>query len=148
MFSPKRIILHHSATEDSGTVSWLAIRDYHIRVKEWSDIGYHFGIERIMDDYGRSGIEILFGRLLTEAGAHAYGYNHDSIGICFVGNYDVVIPNIGMLKHGVRLVNWLRQVYSIPISSIIGHRDVSDKTCPGKLFDIKMFQNMVRVGEV
>ena len=41
------IMIHHSATEDSQTLSWQAIRRFHMTDPEhlWADIGYHAGVE-------------------------------------------------------------------------------------------------------
>ncbi len=38
---PEHIIIHCSGTEDSETVSWSAIRRYHIYDNGWANIGYH-----------------------------------------------------------------------------------------------------------
>ena len=57
--TPRRIIIHHSATKDGRTFSWSAIRRYHVHTLGWTDIGYHAGIELIGDDF-----ECLFGRAL------------------------------------------------------------------------------------
>jgi hypothetical protein len=138
---PKRIILHHSLTEDGETVSWGAIRRYHVETMGWRDIGYHFGIEKIGGRY-----ETLLGRMPGSIGAHTQGYNHDSLGICLVGNFDVLAPPREQWRAAVDLVRWLSAVYKIQPENIYGHRNFAPKTCPGTLFDMTAFRADVMKG--
>jgi len=137
---PDILVIHHSLTEDSNTVSWNAIRRYHTETLGWSDIGYHFGIEYIRDHY-----EILMGRMPNVKGAHCLGHNNNSIGICFVGCFDTHAPSQTQLYAGARLATWICKVYHIPVSNIVGHRDLigGSKTCPGKAFDLDLFRSLV-----
>ena len=141
MLKPDCIILHHSATKDSGTVSWNAIRRYHVKECAWAAIGYHFGIEYVTDPGDPKGsYEILVGRMPDQPGAHTTGQNNHSLGICFVGNFDDTHPPPEQWKKGVALVKWLCRLYAIPTARIYGHRDFANKTCPGKLFDVDAFR--------
>lgn len=135
---PVRIILHHSLTKDSGTVSWRAIRRYHVETLGWDDIGYHAGIELVGDRY-----EILIGRLMNERGAHTEGYNTGSIGICFVGNFDVDEVPPEQWNLGVKYVASLCDTLKIPVNEIYGHRDFASKTCPGLKFNLDGFKQQV-----
>lgn len=141
------IVIHHSLTKDSGSVSWGAIRDYHLK-KGWSNIGYHWGLEMV-GDYP----EILIGRFSNQNGAHAreMGMNRIGIGICVVGNYDLIPPPTQMLNRLRSLVLWLMDDFEIPVQNVIGHRDVGMmagfnwkkgeyKSCPGKLFSLSSFR--------
>lgn len=134
--TPKYIILHHSATKDSGTVSWNAIRRYHIGMG-WSDIGYHFGIELINDHY-----EILMGRMFNQSGAHCKQdrMNYRSLGICFIGNFDLVKLSREQWNTGLKLVGSLCDTFGIPKDNVYGHNLLAHyKTCPGNLFDVDAF---------
>jgi len=129
------IMIHHSATEDGKTVSWQAIRRYHMAEKGWRDIGYHFGIELINDHR-----EILVGRNLGEDGAHCMGMNDKAVGICFVGNFDETPVPEDQWKTGILFVKSLCLELDIPITCVVPHRDYAPKTCPGKLFDMDLFR--------
>lgn len=161
---PEYIILHHSLTEDSRTVSWQAIRRYHkswayrgkiiteawgrelveqgFSTKEpWRDIGYHYGIELINDAY-----EILLGRMPNDSGAHCIerAMNHRSLGVCFIGNFDEVEPPVAQYQQGLHLVRWLMQEFGIPLTNVVGHRYFAGyKTCPGKRFSVDEFRRLL-----
>ena len=148
--TPEFIVIHHSLTADSGTVSWGTIRKYHL-AQGWRDVGYHWGVELVGDHY-----EVLMGRPMTEVGAHAkeVNMNERSIGICVVGNFDAEVPSVGVLEATARIVNQLMHLYGILRSEVIGHRDVGlmagldwqagqFKSCPGKLFRMDLLRGML-----
>ena len=165
MINWKHIIVHHSLTEDKKSLDWQGIRNYH---KSWAyegniikeadaraliaegkkgikypykDIGYHFGVERVNDE-----AEVLLGRMLTQEGAHTIGMNQDSIGICVVGNYDKEEPPLDIWVATVKLCVVLVDVFKISIDNIKGHREYSDKSCPGKMFDVQqLIDDVARV---
>jgi hypothetical protein len=142
------IIIHHSLTKDGDTVSWGAIRRYHMEERGWDDIGYHFGIERINGRY-----EVLIGRMPNVVGAHCkeLGMNSNAFGVCLVGNFDEAPPHPDQLFATQLLCAFLCREYHIPPANILGHRDIGlligydwkagqYKSCPGKLFDIESFR--------
>jgi len=136
--NPKNIVLHHSLTKDGKTVSWGTIRDYHKKVLGWDDIGYHFGIELVDEHY-----EILMGRMISEIGAHCprESMNRNSIGICLIGNFDLIEPSIFIWTLGLKLVRQLMTSFGINLTHIHGHREFANyKTCPGKHFDLDLFR--------
>ena len=136
------IILHHSLTKDSVTVSWSAIRRYHTQHLGWDDIGYNFGVELVGTKWQKD-YEIFVGRTLDKSGAHTKGMNSKGIGICCVGNYDIVKPQPEMIARLVPLLKWLRKEYKIPMENIQGHRDFAKKTCPGELFDLDHIKDLL-----
>lgn len=143
MRKPTYIIVHHSLTEDSKTVSWGAIERYHTEVKGWKDIGYHAGIELIGGDY-----YALIGRSDQEDAAAVKEANMNQLGlhVCCIGNYDNMPPTISMLEALVKRIikPWMVE-YNIGIDHIKAHRDYAPyKSCPGTQFNMDQLRNMVK----
>ena len=119
--STKKIVLHHAAAKK------CSVADIHRWHKEngWSGIGYHFLV--------RKDGKVYEGRPITKVGAHAYGYNGDSLGICFEGNFEVEkMPDV-QKEAGKELVAYVLKKYP-SITRIVGHRDLMATACPGKNF--------------
>ncbi|MCK4786181.1 MAG: N-acetylmuramoyl-L-alanine amidase [Desulfobacteraceae bacterium] len=141
---PKRVIVHHSLTKDSGTVSWGAIRKYHTQTMKWTGIGYHAGVEQIMSG-GELNYEVLMGRMWDRKGAHVRGHNHNSLSICFVGNYDKIAPRKEMLEAGAKIIALWLKLYGLTIDDIYTHHNFDiHKSCPGKMFDMEYLKMLVQ----
>jgi len=134
-------MLHHSLTRDGQTVSWGAIRRYHVETRHWGAIGYHYGVELVGDHY-----EVLMGRseLDPAAACPQEEMNARALHICCVGNFDDAPPPSAMLEALVGLVILPAMVeYGLPPERIIGHRDANpNKTCPGLRFDLDVVRTM------
>jgi N-acetylmuramoyl-L-alanine amidase len=97
----------------------VQIIDQWHKARGWKGIGYHF----LICPNGK--LEV--GRLLDEIGAHAEGYNKDSIGICLAGLTrfsDAQFTTLNALLYDMKR--------SFPGSTLHGHREFSKegKTCP------------------
>lgn len=127
----KYIIIHCSATPEGRDVKTETIRGWHIKQNKWKDIGYNYVIE--LDG------SIHQGRAVDEAGAHTYGYNSVSVGICYVGGMDKAMKNPKDTRTDaqkdslVKLIRLMKKKY--PNAVVCGHRDFSNKACPS--FDAK-----------
>lgn len=118
--STKRIILHHAEAKSCTAAD---IHRWHLD-NGWSGIAYHFFV--------RKDGTVYRGRPEDAVGAHAYGANSDSIGICFEGNFEQEIMPEVQAKAGYELVKMLKATYNI--SKVLAHRDVGNTDCPGKNF--------------
>ena len=144
MINWTHIMIHHSATKDSDTYSWSAIRRYHMTDPShmWSDIGYHFGVELVGTSF-----EALIGRPLDRIGAHCPQgmMNRRAIGVCVVGNYDLIEPPAGALAVlSERVLTPLMQTFRIDPVNIVFHRNYnSAKSCPGVRFTKELLERYV-----
>lgn len=129
-----KIIVHCSASDNPSQDSIEAIKDLHTgdpkekiqwgiyatNKRGWSDIGYHYFISK-------DGI-LHYGRPLDQAGAHCYGHNSNSIGICISGD------KIFNRKQFLILNQILRELiiqFGLTENDIHFHRDFDkNKSCP------------------
>ena len=132
------IIIHCTATRPD----WWASRTSNQKVAEvkkwhtdpapkgrgWSDIGYHFLIDR-------DGT-IVSGRPIGTVGAHTKGHNTGTIGISLFGGHggsagDEFLDNFteDQEKALRRLIDMLKTQYPT-ISKISGHNQYASKACP------------------
>ena len=114
----KYLVVHCSDTPDDQDLNGYDIHKMHIGFG-WDGIGYHQIILRNGD--------LQSGRPEYWKGAHAYGYNDKSLGVCLIGRKNFNSQQLITLRF---LLDALKQKY--PNSSIVGHYEItrSDKTCP------------------
>lgn len=129
------IIVHCSATRPE----WMTpnttqqkvdeIRRWHTVNNGWSDIGYHYVIDR-------DGT-VAKGRPLARSGAHTRGRNRDTVGICLIGGHGAAATD-DFSDHFTpeqdealrNMLKSLMQTYNT-ISKISGHNQYAAKGCPG-----------------
>lgn len=125
-----KIIIHCSDTPEDMDFTVADIDAWH-RDRGFSSIGYHFVIYRDGS--------VHTGRPLEQVGAHCFGQNANSVGICYIG---------GRAAKGVkpvdsrtpaqrsalrRLVADLRRQF--PAATVHGHNEFANKACP--CFDVQ-----------
>lgn len=123
----KAIVIHCAYTPPDMDVDAEEIRRWHVEERGWDDIGYHHVIKRD-GTYEK-------GRPEETPGAHVYGHNQDTIGVCLAGGMDADRQNPDCnftrqqwdkLEILVRSIRW--QHGQIPVH---GHREYdSSKACP------------------
>ena len=127
------LIIHHS-TRTHDFPFLIGLRHKHW--KGWEDIGYHFliGNGKL---FTREGI-VYPARPEDMEGAHASGYNHNSLGICLIGNFDKEPPHEKQFRALCSLLEAKMEQYKVPIENVLGHRELPNtkKSCPGRFLDI------------
>ena len=126
MLDPDKIeylVVHCSATPDDKPMSARDIHAMHLGFG-WHGVGYH----RVIN---RTGV-VEQGRPDYWIGAHVYGHNEISLGVCLIGRNHFTDEQFDSLESVLR--EWKAKH---PNAEVVGHRDFeyTDKTCPN--FDAK-----------
>lgn len=153
---PNLIIYHHTAMRRESTMSDL------VRV-----------IKSRKDANGKNWITAYNCVILADGsingfcrwdryGSHAAGSNRLSLGLTFMGNFETdarvpfanpdgrygpARPTEEQLHAGARVVVLWSRLYTIPLTfdqTVIPHRQISPKTCPGGNFPDREFRDLVR----
>ncbi len=122
---PEFIIVHHLAFRGEAGVK--EVRSWHIE-RGFTNIGYHYIIRKD----GR----IETGRYEHVQGAHCRGYNEKSVGIAMEGHHNFDTWTLQQTYSFKVLVAFLRLKYAIPVSKVVGHRELAKTECPGLLIDM------------
>lgn len=125
----KHIIIYHSGVVKPHTVE--DIHNWHLQ-RKWAGIGYHYFVNK-------KG-EIFSGRPTDTVGAHARGYNFNSVAICFEGDFNrEVISDEEISEEVIELIFFLRNAYHADLlffDELPGHK-------PVKGFRKDRFSNML-----
>ncbi|MFC7686867.1 peptidoglycan recognition family protein [Ureibacillus sp. GCM10028918] len=129
----QNIIVHHTSREHMTAEE---CHEFHQKERGWSGIGYNYFIEKngsIIEGRGQ------------HVGAHAYGYNRTSIGICMTGDFDMEVPTNEQWTSFLWLSNYMLKLYNIQPDQVLGHRELKgvQKSCPGKLIDMDEVRSQV-----
>lgn len=118
----KLLVVHCSDTNDDQDLTSIDIHKMHLDFG-WDGIGYH----KIITKDG----SVENGRPEFWVGAHVYGKNNCSLGVCLIGKDQFTDMQFSALESVLK--EW-KQKY--PLAKIIGHCDTikTNKTCPN--FDV------------
>ncbi|MFD7403969.1 FG-GAP-like repeat-containing protein [Streptomyces sp. NPDC059866] len=156
----KAAVVHHTGVDNDNTLSCAesaarmrTIQQAHL-AQEWFDVGYNFIVDKCGQIFeGRSG-----GMDLPVIGAHDAGFNTDTLGISYIGNFETAKPSRAALDAIARIIAWKFGMYGIdPTTSVtltsradkgysgnnvplgqqitlprvFGHKDTNATACPG-----------------
>lgn len=136
-----KIIIHCS---DSKWGDSAVIDKWH-KQRGWDGIGYHYVIlngsretSKVYNNKDDGKVEI--GRDINTRGAHCYGENSKSAGICLIGKRTFTAKQ---LYSGLPdLINALMDTYELGLDDIYGHNDFNKaKTCPN--FDVEILKKLL-----
>lgn len=123
-----RMTLHHEAVvlSDNRNAPGRLRQDqrYHQDTKGWVDIAYHVGIDRDGNIY----------ELRTPAIAGDTATDYDTTGHFLVlceGDFDKEVVSEAQLHSAALAFAWAAQTFRIAPSTLAGHRDLAQTSCPG-----------------
>jgi len=156
------VVVHHTVSSNSYTRAQApalvrGVYEYHVKGRGWSDVGYHFLVDRFGTVYeGRKG---SLGKV--PLGVHSGGFNTNTMGVAIVGEFTGTVPTTTVLRSVAQVAAWKLASYgrdplgttvltaregsthprrkpgwrgSLP--TVMGHRDVASTACPGqKVYD-------------
>ena len=125
---PNRITVHHTVQGNiSGPAAVRAVQDAHMNGNGWSDIGYHFLVDRDGTIYE--------GNPQNLVGAHVASQNTGNLGIAMIGSFHVETLGTAQKRAVASLIRHLAQTYDIPVnrSRVKGHKERLATICPGNV---------------
>ncbi len=137
------VIVHHTAGTNNYSQSQVpaimrGIYAFHTKDRGWNDIAYNV----LVDKWGRMWEGRAGGLSRGVMGAHASGWNNETMGVSVLGDYNKVAVPTAAVNSVARVIAWKAGVHGFkPAGSgriygrwapiVQGHRDVGNTSCPG-----------------
>jgi hypothetical protein len=141
LHTPNRITIHHTVQGAiSGPAAARAVQRSHVDGNGWSDIGYHFLVDRDGTVYEGSPVD--------RVGAHVLRQNTGNIGVAMIGSFHQEELGEAQKRAVANLVGHLAATYSIPIdrAHIKGHGERMATECPGHNVDLDELVRLAAAG--
>ncbi|MGI5377747.1 N-acetylmuramoyl-L-alanine amidase [Streptomyces sp. CA-251387] len=169
----KAAVIHHTGVDSDNGLSCAESRARMRTIQQghlsqgWFDVGYNFVVDKCGQIFeGRSG-----GMDLPVTGAHDAGFNTDTVGISYIGNFEKAQPSRAALDAISRIVAWKFGMYgidptgkvtltsgvdqgysgnkipkgtSVTLPRVFGHRDTNSTACPGA----NLYPKLSRIAQV
>lgn len=109
----KAAVVHHTAGSNAYASAAEAMRQlradyaYHTNTLGWCDLGYNFVVDKWGNVYeGRAG-----GVDQPIVGAHASGFNKDTVGVAMLGDFSSLTPSAAMQRSVAQIIAWKLSLY-------------------------------------
>jgi hypothetical protein len=118
----RHVVVHHTqifAAYDQRDAGHLVhnLCASHVEQRGFDDLGYHLVIDRFGTVYeGRAG-----GLSRPVVGAHAQGFNHGTVGVALMGDFDRGAVPDAARRSLVRVVAWLCRLHGIDPTATLPH---------------------------
>ncbi len=129
----KFIVVHNSGNHNS----FEKIKNLHVNVNGWEDIGYHWLINKDGN--------LIKGRSEKFIGAHVFGHNKNSIAVCLIGNLEKSPPTKKQIETLIKFLKQKIKKHNLSVENILGHKEMTEneKMCPGKFVDLEKIRALV-----
>ena len=152
----KLAVVHHSASSNDYSPAAVpgvlrSIQAYHMDGRGWSDIAYNFVVDKYGGIWeGRGG-----GIHKPVSGAHAMGFNTNSVGVMVIGDYTKAQPSAAALESVSQVIGWKLALHHVDpagrvdftslgstkyaagvvvnLPRVVGHQQIGLTGCPGSI---------------
>lgn len=152
----KLAVVHHSDSGNNYSPAEVpgilrSIQAFHMDGRGWSDIAYNFVVDKFGGVWeGRGG-----GIDRSVIGAHAQGFNTNTVGVMVIGDYTAATPSPAVIESVSRVIGWKMAISGsspggavaftsggspkypagtqLTLPGVVGHTDVGLTSCPGSI---------------
>jgi hypothetical protein len=121
------IQIHHTVGDYSTPERWKALHERRIEENGWRGIEYSFGVNAQGAVFDGRGLEYKHGAVKNSLTKNADGIGaaDRSVSIALIGDMrEAGMPTEKQLAAAVRLTKDVMAVYNLPVSAVLGHREV------------------------